>query len=207
MFPSLTDRTFRIDLKIRWLTYKTLCKKQSVYLQMMLATSLPLHSLRSHEGITLSVLRIQTRHKGTSLWHPLLVEKPPIICLFDTLSCYLQDTSLWLQKTFEYKSLWLGLSTTNKSTPNATPVCCLWQLYGLCHWTMITGDIGNKEVWLIDWLDQYFIPGIAPQCHVVLLSAVPVLCEIMTGLFESPITRGGLSGTGPWGRNDYLILR
>ena len=50
----------RVHFKICLLTYKALHEEQPVYPRSLLAISLPLRSLRSNRGITLSIPRIKT---------------------------------------------------------------------------------------------------------------------------------------------------
>ena len=73
---------FGIDFKICVLTYATLLKKQPVYLQSMLDTSLSSLSLRSHKRSTLLFpwVKINTDN-GISLLQPILVEQPPTVHL------------------------------------------------------------------------------------------------------------------------------
>ena len=59
---------FRIMFKTNLLTHKTLCDKQPVYLQSMLATPLPSLSLRSNKDNSLSVSRVKTK-KGEIGFH------------------------------------------------------------------------------------------------------------------------------------------
>ena len=59
---------FRIMFKINLLTYKPLREKQCVYLQCMLAASLPSRSLRSNKDNSLSVPRVKT-NTGARAFH------------------------------------------------------------------------------------------------------------------------------------------
>ena len=59
---------FRILFKINFLIYKTLHEKQPVYLQSMLAASLPSYSMRSNNDNGLSVPRVKT-NTGTRGFH------------------------------------------------------------------------------------------------------------------------------------------
>ena len=62
-------KRFKILLKINLLTYSTLREKQPVYLQYMLAASIPFHSLRSNNDNSLSVPRVKT-NSGARGFHP-----------------------------------------------------------------------------------------------------------------------------------------
>ena len=84
---------FRILFKINWPTYKTNHEKQPVYLHSMLAVSLPSHLLRSNEGISLSVPRVNSNsgdrafHScAPSLWNnlPLSVHSATSVAAFKT---------------------------------------------------------------------------------------------------------------------------
>ena len=59
---------FRILFKINFLTYKTLCEKQPVYLHSMLVASILSHSLRSNNDSGLSVPRVKT-NTGARAFH------------------------------------------------------------------------------------------------------------------------------------------
>ena len=58
----------RLLFQITLLTYKTLHGRRPVYLHSMLAASLPSHSLRLNEGISLSVPRVKT-NTGARVFH------------------------------------------------------------------------------------------------------------------------------------------
>ena len=60
MFLSLVASKFRIDFKICLRTYNTLCKEQPIYLQAVIATSLPSHSSDLTREALLSVPRVKT---------------------------------------------------------------------------------------------------------------------------------------------------
>ena len=86
---------FRILFKINFLTYKTLCDKQPVYLHSMLAASIPSRSLRSNNDNNLSVPRVKT-NTGARAFHscgPFSLKQPPTVCPFSQFSCYLQEIS------------------------------------------------------------------------------------------------------------------
>ena len=87
-------------LKICLLTYKTLCERQPVYLQTMLSTSLPSHSLRSHKGIILSVSTVKTNAdaKGILFLRPFPMEQPPA------------NLSIWLPQLQPSGNIWKCMS-------------------------------------------------------------------------------------------------
>ena len=84
----VSNLTLLIFFRIRMLTYKTLHEKQSVYLHSMLVTSLPSHSLRSNNRISLSVLRVKTNTEawGFSVLCPIPLEQPPTVCPCSAIS-------------------------------------------------------------------------------------------------------------------------
>ena len=119
---------FRIDFNTRLLTYKTRCAKQPVYLQTVLATSLPSHQLRSHKRITLSVPGVKT-NAGSRVFH-----SAPLPC--GTTSCI--KTSHWW--------VWLFLGF------------CHWTLIWLSHhWAWPRQENWCYRS-LIDWLIDHHIP-------------------------------------------------
>ena len=82
---------FRILFKINLLTYKTLREKQPVYLNSLLAASIPSRSLRSNNNNSLSVPRVKTSTGARafyscapSLWNnlPLSVRSASSVATF-----------------------------------------------------------------------------------------------------------------------------
>jgi len=82
---------FRIKFKICLLTYNTLSEKQPGYLNAILTPSTPARSLRSHNGINLSVPRVKTKtgarafySGGPTLWNklPVSVRSAPSTATF-----------------------------------------------------------------------------------------------------------------------------
>ena len=115
---------YRVHFKICLLTYKALHEEQPVYLQSLIATSLPPCSLRSNRGITLSVPRIKTKTGARafsscalSLWSnlPLSVRSATSVATFrKRLKTYLFDLAFphrhvieWLQQLRIWTPIWL----------------------------------------------------------------------------------------------------
>ena len=97
---------FSTDFKICLLAYITLREKHPVYLESMLATSLPSHTLRSHNGMTLLISWVR----------PTLARG---VFTFVSLPCGITSRYLSIhlncnfQEAFENSSRWLGLSSIN----------------------------------------------------------------------------------------------
>ena len=84
---------FRIFFKINSSSCKTLREKQTIYLQSMLAASLPSCSLRSNKDNSLSVPRVKT-YTGARVF--TLVPRlfgATSVCPLSHFSCYVQETS------------------------------------------------------------------------------------------------------------------
>ena len=131
-------------------------KKQPVYLHSMLAPSLslpsPITEIKQRYKYVASQGHDQYRRKSFSLLCPVSLEQPAAVCPFSHFICYLQETS-------QGTSLWLGLSPIDTRTLDSSlmPRNCFTDFavehrFG-CGTTEpgFIGDIGVREIWLIDW--------------------------------------------------------
>ena len=133
---------FRILFKVNFLTYKTLREKQPVYLHSMLAASPPCHSLRSNNGISMSVPMVKTT-TGARACHSCAPS------LWSSLPLFLHSaiSVAPLKKRLETHCYDLAFPSWIPTWPIAHWFCCWTPIRMRRHFT---GDIGIIEICLTD---------------------------------------------------------
>ena len=172
---------YRVHFKICLLTYKALQEEQPVYLRSLIAISLPSRSLRSNRGITLSIPRIETitgarafSSCAPSLWNNLLLSVRSVTSVATfrrRLETYLFDLTpppSLVDTGVPYCLLMLWNGFNDFAFEHRSGCCTTEPGYA--------GDIGAIEMWLIDWLIDWY------GCRAFFLSGLPIRRQCNNGL-------------------------